>query len=171
MFHLYFPIFCHIIIGLYTGLTPLYLSEIGTADIRGALGTLHQLGVTIGILLSQVLGFPEIFGNGHLWHVLLGEIWRYWFELWTPNIRRKQLANKVYLCFRGYNSYSKFNMNRPVWLKHNSTCHPLKNVIFILLYWMSHFYNKVYRRETLPCDIQNCHPANWPIRLLEINMR
>ncbi|KAK3095787.1 hypothetical protein FSP39_019092, partial [Pinctada imbricata] len=58
--------------GLYTGLTPLYLSEIGTADIRGALGTLHQLGVTIGILLSQILGFPEIFGNGELWHVLLG---------------------------------------------------------------------------------------------------
>nr|ANV20786.1 solute carrier family 2 facilitated glucose transporter member 1 protein [Pteria penguin] len=58
--------------GLYTGLTPLYLSEIGTADIRGALGTLHQLGVTVGILLSQILGFPEIFGNGRFWHVLLG---------------------------------------------------------------------------------------------------
>ena len=36
---------------------------------------------------------------------------------------------------------------------------------------MYHFYNKFHRRETLPCDIQNCHPANWPIRLLEINMR
>ena len=24
---------------------------------------------------------------------------------------------------------------------------------------------------SLPCDIQNCHPAIWPIRLLEINMR
>ena len=36
---------------------------------------------------------------------------------------------------------------------------------------MSHFYSKFHRRETLLCDIQNCHPANWPIRLLEINMR
>ena len=33
------------------------------------------------------------------------------------------------------------------------------------------FYNKFHRRETLLYDIQNCHPANWPIRLLEINMR
>ena len=53
----------------------------------------------------------------------------------------------------------------------NLLCHHVKNVIFILLYRMSHFYNKFYRCETLPCDIQNCHPANWPIRLLEINMR
>ncbi|XP_048750699.2 glucose transporter type 1-like [Ostrea edulis] len=58
--------------GLYTGLTPLYLTEIATADIRGALGTLHQFGVTIGIFLSQILGFPEILGNGEYWHVLLG---------------------------------------------------------------------------------------------------
>ena len=36
---------------------------------------------------------------------------------------------------------------------------------------MSHFYNKFHHRETLPCAIQNCHPANWPIRLLEFNMR
>ena len=35
---------------------------------------------------------------------------------------------------------------------------------------MSHFYNEFHRRETLPCEIQNCHPANRPIRLLEINM-
>ena len=50
----------------------------------------------------------------------------------------------------------------------NLPCHPVKNVIFILLYWMSHFYNKFHRCEILPCDIQNCDLANWPIRLLEI---
>lgn len=60
-------------VGLYTGLTPLYLSEISTPNIRGALGTLHQFGVVIGILLSQVLGFPEVLGNGQYWHVLLGK--------------------------------------------------------------------------------------------------
>ena len=32
-------------------------------------------------------------------------------------------------------------------------------------------YPEFHHRETLSCDIQNCHPANWPIRLLEINMR
>ena len=36
---------------------------------------------------------------------------------------------------------------------------------------MSHLYNKIHRCETLPCDIQNCHPAIRPIRLLDINMR
>ena len=36
---------------------------------------------------------------------------------------------------------------------------------------MSHFYNKFYRRQTLPCDIQNCHPVNWPIGLLGFNIR
>ena len=36
---------------------------------------------------------------------------------------------------------------------------------------MSHFYNKFHCLETLPCDIQNCHPANLAITLLEMNMR
>ncbi|XP_012940754.1 glucose transporter type 1 [Aplysia californica] len=58
--------------GLYTGLTPLYLSEIASSDIRGALGVLHQLGVVLGILLSQVLGFQELLGNASSWEVLMG---------------------------------------------------------------------------------------------------
>ena len=53
----------------------------------------------------------------------------------------------------------------------NLQCPPVKNVIFILLYRMSHFYNKISPFGTLPCDIQNCHLANWQIRLLQINMR
>ncbi|XP_041356553.1 glucose transporter type 1-like [Gigantopelta aegis] len=58
--------------GLYTGLSPLYLSEIATTNIRGALGVLHQLFIVSGILLSQILGFPEIFGNSQHWDLLLG---------------------------------------------------------------------------------------------------
>ena len=42
----------------------------------------------------------------------------------------------------------------------NIPCQTVKSVIFILLYRMSHFYNKFHRRETLPCDIQNCHLEN-----------
>ena len=53
----------------------------------------------------------------------------------------------------------------------NLQCHPVKNVIFILIYRMSHFYNKFHCCEIFPRDIQNCHPAHWPIILLEINMR
>ena len=59
--------------GLYTGLVPLYLSEISASNIRGALGVLHQLGVVSGLLLSQTLGFPEVLGNATSWDLLLGE--------------------------------------------------------------------------------------------------
>ena len=51
-----------------------------------------------------------------------------------------------------------------------------ENVIYRMLYL---FYytecpistKKIHRCEALPCDIQNCHPANWPMKLLEINLR
>lgn len=46
------------IVGLYSGLStgfvPLYIEEISPTSLRGALGTLHQLGVVIGILIAQV---------------------------------------------------------------------------------------------------------------------
>lgn len=44
-------IFC----GLYTGLTPMYVGELAPTALRGAFGTLHQLGVVVGILIAQVL--------------------------------------------------------------------------------------------------------------------
>lgn len=40
--------------GLFTGLTPMYVGEISPTAVRGAFGTLHQLGVVIGILVAQV---------------------------------------------------------------------------------------------------------------------
>lgn len=46
------------IVGLYSGLStgfvPMYVEEISPTSLRGALGTLHQLGVVIGILMAQV---------------------------------------------------------------------------------------------------------------------
>lgn len=45
-------VFC----GLCTGLTPMYVGEISPTALRGAFGTLHQLGVVIGILVAQVRG-------------------------------------------------------------------------------------------------------------------
>ncbi|RUS87727.1 hypothetical protein EGW08_004473 [Elysia chlorotica] len=58
--------------GLYTGLVPLYLSELSTPGIRGAVGVLHQLAVVTGLLVSQVLGFPVILGTRASWDFLLG---------------------------------------------------------------------------------------------------
>lgn len=43
-------VFC----GLCTGLTPMYVGEVTPTAVRGAFGTLHQLGVVIGILVAQV---------------------------------------------------------------------------------------------------------------------
>ncbi|GLD45531.1 solute carrier family 2, facilitated glucose transporter member 1-like protein [Lates japonicus] len=40
--------------GLCTGFVPMYVEEISPTSLRGALGTLHQLGVVIGILMAQV---------------------------------------------------------------------------------------------------------------------
>ncbi|XP_062283898.1 solute carrier family 2, facilitated glucose transporter member 1-like [Scomber scombrus] len=64
------------IVGLYSGLStgfvPMYVEEISPTSIRGALGTLHQLGVVTGILMAQIFGIESIMGNASLWPLLLG---------------------------------------------------------------------------------------------------
>lgn len=42
--------------GLTTGFVPMYIGEISPTSLRGALGTLHQLGCVVGILIAQVGG-------------------------------------------------------------------------------------------------------------------
>ncbi|XP_053213492.1 glucose transporter type 1-like isoform X3 [Panonychus citri] len=58
--------------GISTTLVPMYLSEIAPISLRGALGTVSQLAVTIGLLLGQVLGIPYILGTKDGWPFLLG---------------------------------------------------------------------------------------------------
>ncbi|KAJ8332715.1 hypothetical protein SKAU_G00425040 [Synaphobranchus kaupii] len=58
--------------GLSTGFVPMYVGEIAPTALRGALGTLHQLGIVIGILMAQVFGMESIMGNAALWPLLLG---------------------------------------------------------------------------------------------------
>ncbi|XP_049437673.1 solute carrier family 2, facilitated glucose transporter member 1-like isoform X1 [Epinephelus fuscoguttatus] len=58
--------------GLCTGFVPMYVEEISPTSLRGALGTLHQLGVVIGILMAQIFGIESIMGNAALWPLLLG---------------------------------------------------------------------------------------------------
>lgn len=63
-----------VFVGLHSGLNislcPLYLAEISPRKIRGAIGTCHQLAITIGILFSQVLGLRELLGTEELWPLL-----------------------------------------------------------------------------------------------------
>ncbi|XP_034725795.1 solute carrier family 2, facilitated glucose transporter member 1 [Etheostoma cragini] len=60
--------------GLSTGLVPMYVGEISPTALRGALGTFHQLGIVVGILIAQVFGLESIMGNDDLWPLLLGFI-------------------------------------------------------------------------------------------------
>lgn len=57
--------------GLNAGLAPMYLSEISPIHLRGAVGTVYQLVVTISILLSQILGLESLLGTETKWPILL----------------------------------------------------------------------------------------------------
>ncbi|XP_030644441.1 solute carrier family 2, facilitated glucose transporter member 3a [Chanos chanos] len=57
--------------GLFTGLTPMYVGEVSPTPLRGAFGTLHQLGVVVGILIAQIFGLESLLGSDKLWPVLL----------------------------------------------------------------------------------------------------
>ncbi|CAB1314861.1 unnamed protein product [Coregonus sp. 'balchen'] len=44
--------------GLSTGFVPMYVGEVAPTALRGALGTLHQLGIVMGILMAQCALLP-----------------------------------------------------------------------------------------------------------------
>ncbi|KAL7634248.1 UNVERIFIED_CONTAM: hypothetical protein RMT77_015578 [Armadillidium vulgare] len=58
--------------GASTSLVPLYLSEISPPSLKGVMGTLFPLGLCLGILISQILGLPNFFGNESTWPYLVG---------------------------------------------------------------------------------------------------
>nr|AKN21401.1 slc2a-7 [Schmidtea mediterranea] len=60
--------------GIYTGIVPVYLNEIAPLKVRGAFGIMSQLGVVIGIFLSEILGLTAVMGNEKYWNILLGLI-------------------------------------------------------------------------------------------------
>lgn len=53
----------HLSAGLSSNVVPMYLGEISPKNLRGALGIIPQLFITIGILSAQVLGLRSILGN------------------------------------------------------------------------------------------------------------
>jgi len=57
--------------GLNAGLAPMYLAEISPVALRGALGTVYQLIITLSILISQVLGMNNVLGTEEGWPWLL----------------------------------------------------------------------------------------------------
>ncbi|MFH4978582.1 hypothetical protein AB6A40_005291 [Gnathostoma spinigerum] len=58
--------------GLYSGLVPMYLTEISPINLRGAIGSVNQLGVTVAILVSQIVGLPQLLTTEERWPIIFG---------------------------------------------------------------------------------------------------
>ena len=58
--------------GLFSGILPLYLSELSPINFRGLVGGLYQLLIVIGILTTNIYGLKKVLGNDRLWPILAG---------------------------------------------------------------------------------------------------
>ncbi|XP_014114645.1 PREDICTED: solute carrier family 2, facilitated glucose transporter member 5 isoform X2 [Pseudopodoces humilis] len=69
-------ILSRVVMGIFAGLAsnvvPMFLGEMAPKNLRGAIGVVPQLFITIGILAAQILGLNSILGNAEGWPVLLG---------------------------------------------------------------------------------------------------
>ena len=71
-------------IGIVSIVSPIYISEVSPAKIRGTLVSLYQLAVTIGFLMAYLMNWvidanidPSITGNVTLWQKIMHtEAWR-----------------------------------------------------------------------------------------------
>lgn len=58
-------------IGITSSVVPLYISEVSPTDIRGALGSVNQISICMGILIALVAGLP-LAGNPSWWRTMFG---------------------------------------------------------------------------------------------------
>ncbi|XP_054576455.1 solute carrier family 2, facilitated glucose transporter member 5 isoform X2 [Eptesicus fuscus] len=58
--------------GLSSNVVPMYLGELAPKNLRGALGVVPQLFITVGILTAQILGLRSVLANQKGWPLLLG---------------------------------------------------------------------------------------------------
>ncbi|KAM4703200.1 solute carrier family 2, facilitated glucose transporter member 5-like [Rhinophrynus dorsalis] len=57
--------------GLSSNVVPMYLGEMSPKNLRGAIGVMPQLMITVGILMAQIFGIRYILGNTTGWPILL----------------------------------------------------------------------------------------------------
>ncbi|XP_064446037.1 solute carrier family 2, facilitated glucose transporter member 5 isoform X2 [Mirounga angustirostris] len=58
--------------GLSSNVVPMYLGELAPKNLRGALGVVPQVFITIGILVAQIFGLRSLLANKEGWPILLG---------------------------------------------------------------------------------------------------
>ncbi|KAM5248729.1 solute carrier family 2, facilitated glucose transporter member 5-like [Ctenodactylus gundi] len=58
--------------GVSSNVVPMYLGELAPKNLRGALGVVPQLFITVGILVAQLFGLRNLLANDKGWPVLLG---------------------------------------------------------------------------------------------------
>ena len=51
----------------------MYNAEVAPTKFRGAVGTVSQLGITIGVLVAQILGLGNVLGTYESWPLLIGK--------------------------------------------------------------------------------------------------
>jgi hypothetical protein len=52
----------------------MYLNEIAPENLRGLIGTLNQIFIVFGILITNIIGLKFILGTAELWPILVGLI-------------------------------------------------------------------------------------------------
>ncbi|XP_006873157.1 PREDICTED: solute carrier family 2, facilitated glucose transporter member 5 [Chrysochloris asiatica] len=69
-------IFSRLLVGICAGLSsnvvPMYLGELAPKNLRGALGVVPQLFITVGILVAQIFGLRSLLTTEEGWPILLG---------------------------------------------------------------------------------------------------
>jgi len=70
-------------IGVVSIVSPIYISEISPARIRGTMVALYQLSITVGLLLAYLVNFiildnssTVVYGNPFLQKIFVSQIWR-----------------------------------------------------------------------------------------------
>lgn len=61
-------------IGSAAASVPVYIAEIAPSHVRGRLVSLQQFAITLGILLSYVVGYPLSFAEAWRWMLGLGAV-------------------------------------------------------------------------------------------------
>ncbi|CAK9292563.1 unnamed protein product [Gordionus sp. m RMFG-2023] len=56
--------------GVTSGAVSIYLAEISPTNLRGSMCSAHQVMLSFAILISQLLGLPQVMGTSQLWPIL-----------------------------------------------------------------------------------------------------